>query len=271
MNDSFNNPSVGEVGYFACYSIVMILVVQSFISILTIGKTSIDKMSNFMQLLFPVLIGLLMSIGNFSTAAILQPAIGVLVGSIGSVLTRFIFPLITLSAVTTLLNQVSERIQIKNLGKLLNNLCTWTLAFIFTLFISILAIQGVLTASVDGITIRTAKFAADTFVPQENALSIFRCHSRMCLVVKNAVGAAGLIILTLLCFAPAMKILSFLFLYKFTGALLEPVTDKRIVESLNGIGNVISILLVTIMGVAIMFFLTISLMISTGNTTVMFR
>ena len=55
MNDSFNNPSVGEVGYFACYSIVMILVVQSFISILTIGKTSIDKMSNFMQLLFQFL------------------------------------------------------------------------------------------------------------------------------------------------------------------------------------------------------------------------
>ena len=273
MNDSFNNPSVGEVGYFACYSIVMILVVQSFISILTIGKTSIDKMSNFMQLLFPVLIGLLMSIGNFSTAAILQPAIGVLVGSIGSVLTRFIFPLITLSAVTTLLNQVSERIQIKNLGKLLNNLCTWTLAFIFTLFISILAIQGVLTASVDGITIRTAKFAADTFVPivgkmlSQSLDAIVGCA----LLVKNAVGAAGLIILTLLCFAPAMKILSFLFLYKFTGALLEPVTDKRIVESLNGIGNVISILLVTIMGVAIMFFLTISLMISTGNTTVMFR
>lgn len=273
MNDSFNNPSVGEIGYFVCYSLVMILIIQSFFSILSLGKTSIDNMSGFMQLLFPVLLGLLTSIGSFASASIMHPTIGMVVGTVGSVLTNLVFPLITLSAVITLINHISNRIQIKKLGKLFNNLCTWILAFIFTVFISVLAIQGALTASFDGISIRTAKFAVDTFVPivgkmfSQSLDTIVGCA----LLVKNAVGAAGLIIITLICFAPAIKIFSLLFLYKLTGALLEPITDKRIVESLNEIGSVLSILLITVLGSALMFFITITLMIATGNTAVMLR
>ncbi len=273
MNNSFHNPSVGEIGYFICYSLVMILIIQSFISILSLGKTSIDNMSDFMQLLFPVLLGLLTAMGSFSSVTIMQPAIGMVIGTVGSVLTNFIFPLITLSAVVTLVNQISNRIQIKKLGKLLSNLCTWTLAFIFTIFISILAIQGALTASFDGISIRTARFAVDTFVPivgkmfSQSLDTIVGCA----LLVKNAVGAAGLIIIMLICLAPVVKIFCLLFLYKLTGALLEPITDKRIVDSLNGIGNVLSILLITVVGIAMMFFMTIALMIATGNIAVMLR
>jgi len=273
MNDSFKNSSVGEIGYFVCYSVVMILIIQSFLSILSVGKTSIDNMSGFMQLLFPLLLGLLTSMGNFSSVTIMQPAIGMIVGTVGAVLTNFVFPLITLSAVIILVNQISKRIQIQKLGKLLNSLCSWTLAFIFTIFISVLAIQGALTASIDGISIRTAKFAVDTFVPivgkmfSQSLDTIVGCA----LLVKNAVGAAGLIILVLICLAPAVKIFSLLFLYKLAGALLEPITDERIVESLNGIGNVLSILLITVLGIAIMFFMTVALLIATGNTAVMLR
>jgi len=75
----------------------------------------------------------------------------------------------------------------------------------------------------------------------------------------------------LLCLAPAVKIFSLLFLYKLAGALLEPITDKRITDCLGGIGNVLSILLITVLGIALMFFLTVTLMIGTGNTTVMLR
>jgi len=273
MKDSFQNSSVGEIGFFVCFSVVMVLIMQSFISILMTGKSSIDKMASFMQMLFPVLLGLLTSVGNFTSAAIMQPAVGLIVGIVGSVLTNFVFPFITLSAVITLVNQISDRIQLKNLGKLLNNLCIWTIAFIFTVFISVLAIQGALTASIDGISIRTAKFAVDTFVPivgkmlSQSLETIVGCA----LLVKNAIGATGLIILTILCLIPTVKIFSLLIVYKLAGALLEPITDKRITESLNGIGNVISILLITILGIAVMFFMTIALLITTGNTVAMLR
>jgi stage III sporulation protein AE len=273
MNDSFNNPSVGEIGYFACYSIVMILIIQSLITILAVGRTGIEQMSGFMQVLLPVLLALLTAMGSFATSSLMQPAVGVLVGLVSTILKNIMIPLLTLSAVVTLVNYISERVQIQKLGKLLNNLCTWTLSFVFTIFIGVLTIQGAMTSSFDGISIRTAKFALDTFVPivgkmfSQSVDTIIGCS----LLLKNAVGVAGLLIIGLLSLAPGMKILSLMLLYKLSGALLEPITDKRISDCLSGIGSVINVLFITVMGIALMFFLTVALIIGTGNASVMLR
>jgi stage III sporulation protein AE len=273
MNDSFNNPSVGEIGYFACYSIVVILIIQSLISILAVGSTGIEQMSGFMQILLPALLALLTAMGSFATSSVMQPAVGVLVGMVGTVLKNIMLPLLTLSAVVTLVNYISERVQIQKLGKLLNNLCTWTLTFIFTIFIGVLTIQGAMTSSFDGISYRTARFALDTFVPivgkmfSQSVDTIIGCS----LLLKNAVGVTGLIIIGLLSLSPGMKILSLMLLYKLSGALLEPITDKRISDCLNGIGSVMNVLFITVMGIALMFFLTIALIIGTGNASVMLR
>jgi stage III sporulation protein AE len=147
------------------------------------------------------------------------------------------------------------------------------LSFVFTIFIGVLTIQGAMTASFDGISIRTAKFAMDTFVPivgkmlSQSLDAVIGCS----LLLKNAVGTAGLIIIGLLSMAPAVKIFTLMFLYKLSGSLLEPITDKRIADCLNGTGNVLLVLLVTVLGIALMFFLTTALMIAAGNTAVMLR
>lgn len=271
MNDSFRDSSTGEIGYYICCSVIIILIIQSFLSILAVGKTSIDKVTGFMQLLFPVLLGLITAMGSFTSVSIMQPTVLILINIVGSVLTNIVFPLISLSALVTLVNQISERIQIQKLGKLLNNLCTWILAFIFSVFIGVLTIQGVMTSTIDGISIRTAKFAIDTFVPivgkmfSQSLDVVISCS----LLLKNAVGIAGLIIIALLCLTPAMKIFTLLFMYRLAAALLEPITDNRITECLNGISKVLNVLLITVLGIALMFFLTVALMISTGNTSVM--
>ena len=69
----------------------------------------------------------------------------------------------------------------------------------------------------------------------------------------------------------SLKIFSLIAIYKLSGALLEPISDKRIVSCLNEIGSVLVILLVTLIGIAIMFFLTIALLMGIGNITVMMR
>ena len=67
-----------------------------------------------------------------------------------------------------------------------------------------------------------------------------------------------------------IKILSLMAVYKLSSALLEPSSDK-VVNCLNEIGSVLVILLVTLLGIAMLFFLTIALLIGLGNITVMMR
>ena len=271
MNDSFRNPSVGEVAYFACYSIIVILILQSLMSALEIGKTGIEQMTEFMQVLYPILLAMLTAVGNVTTSSVLQPAVGVLVGIVGTLLKDIMIPLITLSAVVHLISYISDRVQIKKLGKLLNQISVWILGFVFTIFVGVLTIQGAMTSSFDGLSVRTAKFALDQFVPvvgkmlSQSMDTIIGCS----LLLKNAAGVTGLIILGMLCLAPGMKILALMILYKISSALLEPITDQRIVDCLDGIGSVLNVLFITVVGIALMFFLTVALIIGTGNASLM--
>ena len=273
MNDSFRNPSVGEVGYFVCYSIIVILILQSLMSALEIGKTGIEQMTGFMRVLYPILLAMLTAVGNVTTSSVLQPAVGVLVGIVGTLLKDIMIPLITLSAIVHLISYISDRVQIKKLGKLLNQISVWILSFVFTIFVGVLTIQGAMTSSFDGLSVRTAKFALDQFVPvvgkmlSQSMDTIVGCS----LLLKNAAGVAGLIIIGMLCLAPGMKILALMLLYKLSGALLEPITDQRIVDCLDGIGSVLNVLFITVVGIALMFFLTIALIIGTGNASLMVK
>ena len=64
---------------------------------------------------------------------------------------------------------------------------------------------------------------------------------------------------------PALKILALLVTFKLSSALIEPISDKRLVECLNNMGNLLVVLFITVVGIAILFYMTISLIIGSGN------
>lgn len=273
LKSSFASDSLGEIGYFVCYSTAMILIVQSLVNIMSVGSNGIETMVSFMQILFPLLIALLAALGNLSTSAVLQPAVGLLVGSVSTLLKNIMLPLISLSAIVILINHLGEKAKLEKLGKLLKNISIWILTGTFTVFLGVLTIQGVMSASFDGLSIRTAKFAIDTFVPimgkmfSQTVDTVIGCS----LLVKNAVGIAGLIVIGLIAMSPALKILALLLTFKLTSALVEPISDKRIVECLNDMGNLLVVLFITVIGIALLFYITIALIIGTGNISSMLR
>lgn len=270
---NFSNASVGELAWIICYIMIVILIIQSITVILDVGKNAMDQMTSFMQILFPILLALLIGIGGIASSGILQPATVLLSGVTGIFLKNIMIPLIFLSAILVLVSNINENIKLERLSKLTKNICTWMLGIIFTIFIGVLSIQGILAASFDGISIRTTKYAIEAFVPvvgkmfSQTVDIIIGCS----LMLKNAVGVVGLIVTIGICLFPTLKIISLMAVYKLCSALLEPISDKRIVTCLDGIGGILIILFITVVGIAIMFFMTIALLVGVGNITVMMR
>ena len=273
MQDSFQNSSTAEIAHFVCYMVVMLLIMRSVSYAMGIGQRAIDNMLSFTQILMPVLLVLLVSIGGVTSSAILNPTIGLLVGLIGTVLRNVILFLILCATAITLVNLISDRVQLKRLGILMNNMCGWILGTVLTVFVGALIVQGALAASIDGISIRTAKFAVDTFVPIVGGLfaqavdMVVGCS----MLIKNAVGFMGLLVVAFICLYPLIKIFCIMIIYKFTSAMLESVADSRIADCLDDIGNILIILSITVAGMAMMFFLIIALIIGVGNVTTMMR
>ncbi len=74
-----------------------------------------------------------------------------------------------------------------------------------------------------------------------------------------------------MCAFPVLKILSVIFIYKLAAALIQPIGDEKIVNSLNGLANSLIMLFVTVSSVAMMFFIAVTIIIGAGNITVMMR
>jgi stage III sporulation protein AE len=142
-----------------------------------------------------------------------------------------------------------------------------------TSFLGVISIQGVLASSVDGVTLRTARFAMDRFIPivggfmSEAIDAVFGCS----LLLKNAIGVVGLILILMIISLPILKILSLIFIYKITAALIEPITDKKIVDCLNDMSSLLTVLCATVVSVAIMFFIAVTAVVGAGNITAMIR
>jgi stage III sporulation protein AE len=91
------------------------------------------------------------------------------------------------------------------------------------------------------------------------------------LILKNAIGIAGLIIIVLICFIPVVKIMALITIYRLTGAIIEPVSDKRIVQCITDLGNSLTLIFAMVVSVAVMFLLSITIVIGAGNISAMFR
>ncbi|QXM06016.1 stage III sporulation protein AE [Crassaminicella indica] len=273
LSNAFASESVGKLAYTACYLVIVAIAIKSFSIATSIGIDAIDEMISFMQALLPILLTLLMSMGAVTSTAIFQPVIVASVSVVSTLMQNIILPMIFFSVILSIVNNLSSKIHISKLASLLKQTCIILIGFILTIFTGIITIQGLTASTADGITIRTAKFAVDRFIPVVGGFvsdafdTILGCS----LLIKNAVGALGIILLIIIIAMPLLKILTLIFIYKMTAAIIEPITENQLVNCLNDMSNAMVLILGTVISVAIMFFFTVTIIVGAGNITLMMR
>lgn len=272
LQSSFENSSVSELSNIITYMMIAILVITSFNEIIVLAKLSIDKMINFMQVLLPLLLALLVIAGGPNTNIIFHPMILSTVNIIGLMIKNFIFPLIYFSFIISVLSNISGRAQFKNLTDVSRKIIVFTITGFFTIFIGLLTIYGLAT-KIDGISIRTAKFAIDNVVP---IVGKFLSDSIDAVIgsigiLKNGIGIAGLVVLCIIIMLPMIKISTILFIYNLILAITEPIASKNIISFLEDVAKSLTLILVSTMSLSIMFFITITIIVDAGNNLLMLR
>lgn len=273
LSNAFESEAVGKLAYIVCYLVIIAIAVQSFSVATQIGLNAINDMVNFMQALLPILLTFLMATGGITTTALFQP---IIIGSVGiiSTLTKdIIVPIIFFSAILSIINHMTDKIQISKLALLLKQICILLMGLTLTVFTGIITIQGVAASTADGVAIRTAKFAVDKFIPivggflTEAVDTIMGCS----LLLKNGIGALGLIALAFIVVMPLLKILSLILIYKIASAIIEPIIDGQLSNCLKEMSNSLTMLFAAVLTVAIMFFIAVTIIVGAGNITLMMR
>ncbi|WPC40917.1 stage III sporulation protein AE [Clostridium sp. JS66] len=267
LQKAFSSEDLSNIAYFACYSLLIIIMAKSFYMGVDIARTTIKEMTDFMTALIPVLIMLIASVGGFVEAAVMDP---VIIGTItisANLFMNIIIPVICMAFVLQFVNNMSNEYKIDKLTKLLNQVTLWSQGIIMTIFIGIITIRGITSKTIDEVTARTAKFAVDNFVPivgksLSDAISTVAGYS---ILLKNALSSLGLIVIIIIMLFPVLKILIMAFMYKLTGALIEPISDSRLVNCITSAGDSLILIASCLISVSVMFFIMVAIIASAGK------
>jgi len=173
----------------------------------------------------------------------------------------------------TAVNHLSDRMHLSRMAQLLRSAVCWLLGVSFTVFIGAMSLQGVCSASIDGVALRAAKCAVDNFVPIVGGMFSDTMDTLVgcALIVKNALGVCAVLVLLGVLMGPLLRTLAVVFVMKLSAALLEPVADEQMIRAIGDFSRTIVLFLITMLCVGTMFFLLIVQMLLVGNLTVLLR
>ncbi len=263
------NASHTFVLHIACYLFFATIMVKDMGAHVQLCKKMIEDLSKVMQALFPLLLTLLTAISS-SSALALGPQATFSSAFMTAVLTGVTMKSALCYSNLVILKSVSPSIKIDHLTELFKKMTAWTLGVSFTVFIGVTALQSVHLGITNGIGMRTAKYAVDHFVPVVGGMfadtmdTLIGCS----LLIKNALGITGFMLLLSFSISPLVKTLALVFLYKGVAALLEPIGEKKFVESFNAFSSAMTLFLIIMLSALFMFILIVAQLLVLGNVMV---
>ena len=155
LQNSFEDSSISQLANYFTYILIASLIIINFSELMDMAKLSVGRMVDFMQVLLPILLTLLIVAGGPTTKLMFHPMILGTVNILGIMVNTVIFPLIYFSFLVSLLSNLSQRAELGKLAELGRKIITFIITATFTIFIGVLTIYG-LSTNIDGLTIRTA-------------------------------------------------------------------------------------------------------------------
>lgn len=269
----FTREGVSRLAYSACYLTIAILALTSFVVAVDGARRVITDLVSLMLSLLPMLVGLLASTGALTSAGIFHPASIAVIHGVGVLVTKLVFPLTVLSAVFESVNGLSPDLRISGLSALLRQVGLVALGICFSVFLGALVVLGTAGAIADGVTLRTTKFLSIALVPVMGKMFADAAEVVLgsSLLLKNAVGLAGALGIALMVVFPVVKLILLVFMFRLSGAAVQPLGVEGVSKLLAGMGNSLAVILLGVGTVAMMCFISIATLVSVGNRVVMLR
>ena len=273
ITDELENNNISQIIYFVQYILIVTLIMSNFTEMIKLVKETAEDLVGFINVLLPLLLTLMLYTGSITTSTILEPIILFAINLISNAIKNLLIPVVFIIVVFSIISKISEKVQIEKLSKFLRTGVVWVLGIVLTLFVGVVSLEGTLSSSVDGITAKTAKAAVSSVIPVVGKVlgdvvdSVLGCG----VILKNAVGLVGVIVIIGICIMPIIKIGILSIIYSLSSALIQPIADTKIVKLLEEMGGVFKILLGILCAISVMLIIGITLVIKISNSGMMYR
>lgn len=266
FSSAFAKKYVAETGFYLTYMIVFALLAASFLSALTIAQEVIGQLISLMKAIIPAFcMALTFSLGVTTSGAFYEVMmIAVIVTD--WLIANFIISFIKIYVVLSLVNHMTKEDYLSKMAELLRVIISWTLKTIMAVTLGINLIQGLVLPAFD--SVKNGLFAkVGSVIPGlGNAFGMAaKAAIGSGVLLKNAVGTAGVIVLCIVCAVPLLKLLLIVLMYKLMAAVIQPVSDERLTACVHDAGEGIFLLFKSAGTVILLFILSLAMITSSSN------
>ena len=239
LSSSFKSKDTAKIGFFVCYMVILLSVVQSFEVMIRLAIEVIEHMTQVMLICIPILLAFMATSGFNISAGTMAPVIVTSLSLMSYFMKIIVLPCIISVVVLEIMSVMSEEFKVNKLVGLFYKGIKWVMRSILLVSVSLLGFYRLVMPGVD-LTVKkaTVKFST-AFIPVVgNAVGgTIDFITQGSMLIKNTFSAGVIMWLLILVSIPLIKIFAYVCVYQIAGAIIEPIGDKRMATIATKLGK----------------------------------
>ena len=264
----FTGSQISETGFFVTYLLLFTYLAASFFTSVTITGNVVGQILDFTKVLMPAYFLAAAFAGSSASAAASYEFTLFVIVVAQWLLGQVLLALIRVYALLVMAGHIAKEEMLSKLTELLEQVVSWSLKTLVGVVLGFHLIQSMVLPYVDSMkTGAIQKLIGAIPGIGQGVNSVAQMVLGSGVLIKNTIGAAGIIVLLILSVIPLIKLAVLMVLYQCVAALLQPVCDKRIVSCISEMAKGHKMLLSVAASAVILFVVTIALVCASTNVT----
>ncbi len=257
---------VSEVTFLMVCAVVMTLLLNSFALIAEEAQSAITRMVTYLSVLVPVYATVLLVSGNAVSAGAFYELSFLIMTLLEWAMRVLLVPAIHIFLMLSFLNELFEEAKLSRMAQLVESGIRFIMKAGVGAVVGIGVIQSLLTPAQDRLT-ESAVLSSVSAIPGIGSVigSAGDILLSSGILIKNSMGVAALLVLVVISVVPIVKVFLFLLLYRLLAAIMQPVSDRRIVNCIHAASQGCELYLVLLKDGMMMFFLTVAMVTASSS------
>lgn len=268
----FNNYSsilkmsfVGEQGFYITYLMIVLLLMQSFSIVYDLGGETVCCIKEVMECMLPAFYLSLIMCSGFTTSHMANTIFISMLTFVQRIMLVGILPAIRIYFLVVLLNQIEEKDRFSKLAGLIKQAIVFLLKAIVAGVVGLNTVKTMLIPVYENVKYNALQKGLSMIPGGASISGLSSILIGAGVLIKNSVGITVVLILLFITAIPILKIFAFYIVYRVLLAVVQPISNKRILASINSMADSTGLLLRTTATSVVLSILSVAIIIMTTN------
>lgn len=236
--DLFQDHQVSDIAFFFVYLLMIAVLMKAFVSAASIVREILETVTTFMKLYIPTYMIAVGSASGVASASVYYQILLFIVYLIEWGYLSLLLPTVYGYILLTVINGVWMEEKLTLLLELLNKVIGVSIKITLGIITGFSILQAMITPVIDSLQSSVLKKAISA-IPAIGGLTegMFEMVIGSAVLVKNSIGLYITIVLIVLCCIPILKLAMLAGVIKVSAALIGIVSDKRMTNCANRVGD----------------------------------